>query len=328
MVTPDSAIDYLAGLGLVADTGASADLLSGGVSCTVIAVDDGKRKLIVKEALSKLAVEDDWFAPVERLAEESAAMVLAADVIPGHVPAVVNFDSDRNIVVLEHAPAGWEDLRTRLLRGDVDPADGARLGAILAEWHSGTTGASELAQFADRTAFEALRVDPFYRVSAEREPAVATMIETLIEQMAGRCLCLVHGDFSPKNILAGEPGEIWVIDFEVTHAGDPAFDIAFMLHHLIAKSIHLPRRSAQFDEYALGFLDAYESGISPALASPARYVVAHIGAQLLARVIGKSPAPYLSEAERALARALAESILLDPPASLRELLNRREVISV
>ena len=211
--------------------------------------------------------------------------------------------------------------------GEDRPEAFSVIRVYLAAWHSGTAVEPMIERFADRTAFEALRIDPFYRVSAERDPEVEPAIEALLQEMDGRQITLVHGDFSPKNILAGVPGELWVIDFEVTHSGDPAFDVAFMLHHLIAKSIHLSGNSDELDEYAQRFYATYRDRIDPSLAPDTSYVLRHTGAQLLARVIGKSPAPYLTAEDGERARQLAESTLLDPPESLQEMLNRRRKVS-
>jgi hypothetical protein len=100
-----------------------------------------------------------------------------------------------------------------------------------------------------------------------------------------------------------------------------------MLHHLIAKSIHLPGQSDELDDYAQRFYAAYQDRVDASLAPDTSYVLRHTGAQLLARVIGKSPAPYLTAGEGRLARELAQSTLLRPPGSLQEMLSRRRKVS-
>ena len=54
---------------------------------------------------------------------------------------------------------------------------------------------------------------------------------------------LVHGDVSPKNILVGPAGPVF-LDAECAWYGDPAFDLAFCLNHLLLKCLWTPRRAA------------------------------------------------------------------------------------
>lgn len=128
-------------------------------------------------------------------------------------------------------------------------------------------------------------------------PDLARPLNLLIDTMAGRRQCLVHGDFSPKNVLVGLPERrFWIIDFEVAHYGDPAFDIAFLLTHLLLKSLHRPADQAAYDRCVRAFLSAYTAAITSALEPDMGYVFRHVGGLLTARVIGKLPAEYLTAA--------------------------------
>lgn len=173
--------------------------------------------------------------------------------------------------------------------------------------------------------FEALRVEPYYRTVARRLPHMADAVLGYADTMLGRRLCLVHGDFSPKNVLVGEGPEgrdapgLWVIDFEVAHLGDPAFDLAFMLCHLMLKAVHRPGSAPGYDRCALEFVTAYGAGVSAEVAPSWEYVLGHVGCLLLARVDGKSPAEYLSEDERQIARKLGEHLALTPPVRPEDL---------
>ena len=90
------------------------------------------------------------------------------------------------------------------------------------------------------------------------------------------------GDWSPKNLLV-YPDSVLALDFEVAHCGDPAFDVAFLLSHLVMKSVHLPQHQLQLRQAADAFLAGY--GAIP----PDAHVTAELGCLLLARVDGKSP---------------------------------------
>lgn len=289
--------------------------LAGGVSNVVLAVEGVGLRVVVKQALPRLRVADEWLATRERALTEAAALRLAADLTPGAVPAVLDVDEPSYAIVIAEAPDGWSNWKEELLAGRADPGIAGRLGTILAAWHTGTAGGSQAWRLADTEAFEQLRVDPYHRTVMERRPELAPAIEEVVEQMLATTSCLVHGDYSPKNVLAGSEG-LWVVDFEVAHVGDPAFDLGFMLNHLLLKSIHRPGDATGYYECAHSFLAAYAGAVPEELLPPLPYVLAHVGCLALARVDGKSPAEYLTDEEREIARRVGEDMLTSPPASL------------
>ena len=160
--------------------------------------------------------------------------------------------------------------------------------------------------------FEAQRVDPYLRTIQRRHPDLAGRIGAYIERLLATRVCLVHGDFSPKNVLVGDDG-LWVIDWEVVHRGDPAFDLAFLLNHLALKTIHRPDAREGYEACREAFLEAYGRDVDMT------YVLGLVGCLMLARVDGKSPAEYLTEAERERARSHGIALLSDPPSSIRDL---------
>ncbi|HTT89269.1 MAG TPA: aminoglycoside phosphotransferase family protein [Acidimicrobiales bacterium] len=307
-------LQYLASRGLQPKAGAVARPLGGGVSNIVLAVGEGPGSMVVKQALARLRVADAWWAPRERALVEAEALDLAGRLTPGAVPRVLDRDPGRCALVVERAPADWQDWKSRLLSGTADARVAAWLGSLLAGWHRATLHGQELSErFYSQEPFEALRVEPYYRTVARRRPPMAGAVLAFADELLSHRLCLVHGDFSPKNVLVGRGRELWVIDFEVAHLGDPAFDVAFMLCHLMLKSLHRPELAPAYDRCALAFASAYEAGVGMELAPSWDYVLGHVGCLVMARVDGKSPAEYLSEGERRLARQVGELLVTSPP---------------
>src|SRR5438093_529430 len=80
----------------------------------------------------------------------------------------------------------------------------------------------------------------------------------LVEITAATRRALVHGDVSPKNLLIGPHGPIF-IDAECAWYGDPAFDPAFCLNHLLLKCLWRPQHAhaflACFDRFAAIYLE-------------------------------------------------------------------------
>ena len=255
-----SVVSYVRDTGLLAGSTATASTLSGGVSNVVLAVDDGRQRLVVKQSLGRLRVRDEWHAPRERIIAEAAALDVARRLTPTRVPLVVHRDPANHVIVIEAAPHEWRDWKTQLLRGDITPSVGRHLGTVLGRWHRLTVASELPSELRGQSSFEVLRLEPYYRTAARRKHELSREIHSLVQEMSGRQVCLVHGDFSPKNVLVDPLAEgppLWVIDFEVAHRGDPAFDLAFMASHLTLKAIHRPAWAGLFEACLRDFVRAF-----------------------------------------------------------------------
>jgi aminoglycoside phosphotransferase (APT) family kinase protein len=289
--------------------------LSGGVSGTVLAVRGPGIALVVKQALPQLLVADEWIAPARRTDTEAAALRLAARLIPGRVPPVVDSDAKRHIVVLQHAPNGWRNWQAEMLEGRPHAPSGVWAGDTLGRLHEATAGDEEVAtEFADYEAFAALRLEPYHGTVMERLPRLAPALEPLVEELRDGRACLVHGDFAPKNILIGRDGA-WILDAEVAHVGNPVFDLAFFLAFPLLTAVQKPELADACAELTAGFLTAYERR-APKLLPSWQSLSAHTGAMVLARTDGRSPAAFLGRAAAKRARKIGERLLLEPAPDL------------
>ena len=312
----ETVADYLVVRGVFPSSdGAAARSLGGGVSNIVLSVHGDAGQVVVKQALPRLRVPDTWLAKRERAITEGEALSLVARITPGCVPTLLDVDPSACALTIEEAPDDWGPWKDRLLAAEADPAVGRRLGQLLGTWHAATFRDEQVARaFGDLEAFDQLRVDPYYRTVASRQPEIAEAVAAYVSRMEATQVCLVHGDYSPKNVLVGD--QVWVIDFEVAHYGDPAFDLAFMLNHLFLKRLHVPQAAGSIDACATAFWDAYRSAVQPELLPDIRYVLGHVGCLMVARVDGKSPAEYLRATERERARTIGTELLLRPPDAL------------
>jgi aminoglycoside phosphotransferase (APT) family kinase protein len=307
---------YLAARGLLAPAPEVVEL-AGGVSCATYLAAAAGRRVVVKQALGQLRTAREWFVPRDRVLAEADALRLAATLTPDAVPAVLHVDEAALLLVMEAAPQGWSDWKRRLLAGEVAAGLGTRLGTVLARWH-GATGDRPLPERLEGFGrMDGLRLAPFHATVGARRPDLAPALAALIEQLHTP-VCLVHGDFSPKNVLTGG-GALWVIDFEVAHRGAPVFDLAFLLSHLTLKALHLPGSAAALRRLAEAFLLAYREGggLAAALAEPA--LSRHTGALVLSRLLGTSPVDYAEDRWRADAIATGERLLRAPAGPVLDL---------
>ncbi|MCL5745510.1 MAG: aminoglycoside phosphotransferase family protein, partial [Acidobacteria bacterium] len=209
-------------------------VLGGGISNTVLLVESGSCRFVLKQALGKLRVEQDWFSDRRRILRESRAMrALKPHFPPGAVPEILFEDRTNLIFAMSAAPEDAKTWKELLLAGEVDFEVAEQAGRMLASMVRISWKRPEWEEaYGDQTVFEQLRLDPYYRTTASRHPELGAHFTRLIEESRARRVSLVHGDWSPKNFLVSQ-GAMLAIDFEVIHFGDPAFDSAFLLNHLL-----------------------------------------------------------------------------------------------
>jgi aminoglycoside phosphotransferase (APT) family kinase protein len=299
--------------------------LVGGVSCDVALVTVGTRRFCVKQALAKLRVPAEWRAPAERSHAEVAWMKLVGGLDPDWVPMVLGEDRPRHLFAMEYLPPEshpvWKD---QLAAGHTDPAFAAQVGARLVRIHGETAGREDIAHdFRNGPQFHALRVDAYLLHTAAKHPDVAPAIRSMAKNLGVAHIALMHGDISPKNILRGADGPVF-LDAETACYGDPAFDLAFCLTHLLLKAVW---HSEYRDGYAQCFKvlkDAYLANVAwESHAGLARRAAGFIAAFLLARIDGKSPVDYITaEPDKAFVRQHAKAFLNDSLSHLDELQER------
>jgi len=294
--------------------------LGGGVSNTVLLVETGEGRFVIKQALGRLRVEQEWLADRSRAQRECRALRELAPLLPpGSVPGVVFEDGENYLFAMESAPEGARPWKSLLLEGVVSPETAATAGRTLAAIiRAGLAAPSWAASFNGATAFDQLRLDPYYRFTASRHADLAARFHALIEETRQRQVTLVHGDWSPKNLLVSG-SHLMAIDFEVLHFGDPAFDTAFLLNHLLLKSFHRSQWSARYREAAACFWTEVGS-VLPWLAGATMH---HLGCLLLGRIDGKSPAEYIQSNEtKDRVRRYARELIVRPPDTAAELWER------
>ena len=242
-----------------------ASILRGGVSNKTVLVSGPARSIVVKQALAKLRVATDWHSDPARIERETIGLKLLERLAPaGSITPFVFEDPSLFLLGMAAVPDPHENWKAVLLRGVVSDDAVRQFGVLLGRIHFQGTKLDAKARrsIRDRRFFDELRVHPYYRFTAERNPDVAEFFARLIADMDASLFTVVHGDFSPKNILVHQ-GRLILLDHEVIHWGDPAFDLGFALTHLLSKANHLPLHRPVFLSAARKFWQAYLREVGP-----------------------------------------------------------------
>jgi len=289
--------------------------LTGGVSSDIWRIDTPQGSVCAKRALPKLRVVADWRAPIERNLYEARWMRVAEAAVPGCAPRVLGQHPALGVLVMSYLPPADHRLWKALLReGQADVTTAQSVGRTLVRIHAHSAAHAELAaQFDTDKIFFDIRLEPYLLAAAEKHPDLAPTLQMLVAQTQAQKHALVHGDVSPKNILVGPRGPV-LLDAECAWWGDPAFDIAFCLNHLLLKCLWNASASPAFLACFSALADAYFPGVTwePGAAVEQR-AAALLPGLLLARVDGKSPVEYINtEAQRDTVRHVARALLQHP----------------
>ena len=299
--------------------------LGGGVSNRTVLVErSGGDNWVLKQALAKLRVAVDWFSSPERIHREALALVwLARLAPPGSTTLLVFEDRAQHLLAMQAVPSPHENWKDVLTTGRVELSCFEQFGSLLAAIHCRSVERQHELQpvFGDWSFFESLRLEPYYLYSAKKLPQAAPFLHALVEDTRSRRLTLVHGDYSPKNILIYR-GHLVLVDHEAIHFGDPAFDLGFSLAHFLSGGHYL---AAHREEFGLGAevywrhywkdtsKEEWAKDLEPR-------VIRHTFGCLLARVVGRSQLDYLSPKKRVRQKEVVLSLLGEAPQSVPELI--------
>jgi aminoglycoside phosphotransferase (APT) family kinase protein len=295
--------------------------LTGGVASDIAAVTWPGGHAAVKFALERLRVAAEWRVPTSRNAAEYAWLAYAGACLPGAAPALFGRIPDLGGFAMEVVSGTlW---KSAMLDGRSDGAEADAVARALGQLHAGAAGADfNRTPFMNADLFHALRIEPYLLHTSTRHPGLASHLAELAHVTGQGAQTLIHGDISPKNILIRDGAPVF-LDAECASMGDPAFDVAFCVNHLILKGFHRPPARDALWGAALVFWHAYAACVTwedtDALQSR---VAALLPALMLARIDGKSPVEYLSAATQDDVRAASIPLIADPPARIADLIGR------
>lgn len=309
-------------MGLADKTDAPAFVpLTGGVSSDIWRVDLASRRICVKRALPKLKVAADWHAPIGRNASEVAWIEQANAIVPGSAPEILGHDPEAGLFAMPfYDPADYRLWKSELRDGRAEVSVAAAVGASLGRIHAATADKEAVVRdFANDDIFYDIRLEPYLVATGRAHADLADIFNDLAANTAATKKTLVHGDVSPKNILLGPAGPMF-LDAECAWYGDPAFDVAFCLNHLLLKCLWTPDAALQFLDCFDAMAQAYRRCVDWEPKDSVEARAAHLLPGLfLARVDGKSPVEYVTaDADKDRVRRVARALLMRPVAQLSD----------
>ncbi len=290
------------------------------------------RSWVVKQARPALERFPEYRVSTHRILVEARYYeTVAAFDGAGVCPRVLAFDPEARVLVLE-------DL------GDVERLDGAlacgadatpaarRVAAFLGAVHACSRGL-DLAERFRNDEMQRLHGDhvfhlpyrennlplsPARRARAEairRDRALVERIDAAYARYLEPRGVLVHGDVQAGNVLLAPRGAV-LLDAEIAHLGDPAFDVGVFLAHLLGPG--LARGATDLAALETAWR-AYADAAGEA-APPFRDAARIAGIELLRRAIGAAGAAW-SESDAAVERVIDAGVSLtaSPPDCLDDL---------
>jgi 5-methylthioribose kinase len=308
-------------------------ILTGGVSnnSVLVRLRDGS-SIVVKQAREQLKSAAEWKSDPRRIQQEALAMEWLSRWTPaGSIPRLVFLDEANHILAMDAVPEPHHEWKKLLLAGRIDMDHFSKFGELLAAIHRGSYLERREVEplFRDQSFFSSLRLEPYYLHAANNEPRAAVFLHELVRETQARRFALVHGDYSPKNVLV-RGDQLVLLDHEAANFGQPAFDAGFALTHFLSKALHLPESRERLRMGAHEFWRAYCRCLPaiPEFTDVSERVVRHTLGCLLARVAGKSLLEYLTQQERDRQRVITLRCIENVQANVENLIDEFIVLAL
>jgi 5-methylthioribose kinase len=228
---------------------------------------------------------------------------------------VLAFDASNRLLVLEDLGAA-ERLDAALARGADVETPLAELARFLARVHDETRDDAGLASAFANEGMQRLHGDHIFVLpftendfglparTAERGAALRE--DTALREAATRAYeryleprgALVHGDVQAGNILLPARG-LKLLDAEIAHCGDPAFDLGMLLAHRLLPDA-ASGRAAETRPALAGCWNAYREAQGQAGLRDLSDALRYAGFELLRRTLGAARVPAVTDDEAGL----------------------------
>ncbi len=300
----------------------SSQKITDGVSSDIWYVKtDQNREFCIKRALAKLTVKEDWYAPISRSNFEAMYFQHCFKIAPNNFPKLLGHDKKNYILAMEwYNPDSFLVWKKKLLKKQVEEEDIKNVSNILIKKHKKFFNSKQFEKkFNNDATFFSIRIEPYILFTSRKYPDFKNKFDNVEENLVKNKKTLIHGDFSPKNILIKNNNPL-ILDAETACWGDPVFDLAFCNNHLLLKSLLPDGVGKKLLNLSFKFIKNYIDNISwENKKNFIKRLLDIIPLLLLARVDGKSPIEYFKIKQRKITRQLGKHILIDEVKTLEQL---------
>ena len=269
--------------------------LTGGVSSEVYHVRTNKNNYCIKRSLKRLLVKKKWIANTNRIKFEYLWLKHCQNILKRNIPNTYEFNDKKKYIVMEYLKTSqYKTLKQLYFKRIININTIKLISKHLYKIHSNSSNYKTKKTFeGNYKNFYDLRLDPYFNEVGRVYPKYKEYIKKINENYIKNSSTLVHGDFSPKNILV-DKNKIIYLDAECCNFGDPVFDLVFFTNHLLIKSIFLRDKSQEFIKLYLSFYKEYLSNLSTKnFNSYIDRIIKMTPIMLLSRIDGKSPVEYI-----------------------------------
>ncbi|MBT3341846.1 MAG: aminoglycoside phosphotransferase family protein [Gemmatimonadetes bacterium] len=301
--------------------------IGDGLKNLVFHVTTPEKRLIVKQAHSRVQIKERWWTDRKRIFAEKNCIEILANVLPPDIfPDAMNEDRT-NFILVTTAPSKdavlWE---SELAGGRIDLQIAAQAGELLASVHNLTAGVREVkTMFKDLRGFEQLRIEPLYDQVAKSFPEIQKQVDTRAKELMKPGKCLVLADLRPRNVYVNS-GELYLVDFATAHYGQPSFDLGFYAADLCLKAmLNHPQKAAFLEAINVFWMAYFKIAEYPKAADTERAALSDFGCLLLSLVAGRAPVVEADDAFRDITYRICQSLLfteLEKIEDITEFINR------
>ena len=269
--------------------------LKGGVSSEVYKVTTNTKTYCIKRSLKKLMVKKKWIVNQNRIYFEYLWLYYCKQILQNNIPKTYHYNSLKKYIVMEYLDnTKFKTLKELYFKKNINLSTIKTISNHLYKIHNLSKNSNVKKIFSKNSRnFFNLRLDPYFNEVAKVYPHFKKKVNKINANYKKSSITLVHGDFSPKNILVGK-NKIIYLDAECCNYGDPVFDLVFFSNHLLIKSIFISEKKELFLKAYKLFYKQYMRKLSKyEYKNYLKRILDMTPVMLLARVDGKSPVEYI-----------------------------------
>lgn len=230
-------------------------IISGGVSHYVFElILEDRTKLYLKKRADHFAQLPQIKSNPEDIKYEYSILVLFQQLMPKYFPEVLIYSTEGNYIVLTDVMPNESDnkLENMFLEEKVTPQIVEMLGETLSEIHVATK--KQKKPIREPNDLQHYELKLLHRLGYRNHPILNWAV-TELRKIPNKQIIL--GDVAPKNIGINNDGESCsFFDMEEAHLGDPLFDYAYLLGHII---VHNLGNKRTLSEQIIAFENAYNN---------------------------------------------------------------------